>query len=51
MRLVGLAAINAAVSSDAFYSSAEQFPRQVAIAIPALLHSLEEADIHIVTNE
>jgi protein EFR3 len=51
MRLVGLAAITAAVTSDAFYSSADRFPRQVATAIPALLHSLEEADIHIVTNE
>ena len=51
MRLVGLAAITSIVSSDALFSSPEQFPRQVAIVTPALLHALHEADIHIITDE
>lgn len=51
MRLIGIAAMTAAVSSDEFYSSPAQFSKQASIAVPALVASLHEAGTHLVIVE
>ncbi|PVG03451.1 hypothetical protein CPB86DRAFT_779170 [Serendipita vermifera] len=51
MRLIGIAAMTAAVSSDSFYASPSEIPRQVAIVIPALLTSLHDARTDLITTE
>ncbi|KAG8758554.1 plasma membrane localization protein [Serendipita sp. 396] len=51
MRLIGIAAMTSAVSSDAFYVSPVEFSRQVAIVVPALLASPHEAGLESVVVE
>ena len=51
MRLIGLAAMTAVVSSDAFYVSAQEFTRQVGIVVPALLATVHEAGTELLTDE
>lgn len=51
MRLIGIAAMTAAVSSDEFYISPAQFSKQASIAVPALVAPLHEAGTHLVTVE
>lgn len=49
-QMIGLAAITAVISSNAFFLSREHLSKQVAIVISALLHTLHEAD-SIITEE
>lgn len=51
MRLIGIAALTSAVSSDAFYGAAPEFTKQVKITIPALLVSLHEAGADALKTE
>ncbi|KAG8806280.1 plasma membrane localization protein, partial [Serendipita sp. 399] len=51
MRLIGIAAMTAAVSSDAFYASPAEFSKQVAIVVPALFSSPYEAGLESVVVE
>lgn len=50
-RLVGLAALSGAVTSEALYSSQTEFRNQVSIVTSALLLALLEAKISVLSNE
>jgi hypothetical protein len=50
-RLVGLAALTAAVGSDALYSSSELGRAQVAIIVPALLYNAQEAGLSVLQQQ
>ena len=45
MRLIGLAALHGASSSDALFSGNAEFPRQVGIVVPALLTNIFQGDM------
>ena len=51
MRLIGIAALTSAVSSDAFYGAPPDFTKQVGVTMPALLASLHEAGADALKTE
>lgn len=51
MRLVGLAALTGAISSDALYSSIESAKAQVGIIVPALLQNTQEAGLGLLKEQ
>lgn len=51
MRLIGIAAMTAAVSSDEFYTTPAMFSKQAGITIPALVSSFYEAETHLLAAE
>ncbi|KAF8341321.1 uncharacterized protein EI90DRAFT_3150476 [Cantharellus anzutake] len=51
MRLVGLAALSGAISSDALHSSIESTKAQVAIIVPALLQNTQEAGLGLLKEQ
>ena len=49
-RLVGLAALNGVVTSEALYSSST-FKGQVSILVPAILSNLQEIELSVLEDE
>jgi protein EFR3 len=50
-RLVGLAALTGAISSDALYSSIESAKSQVAVIVPALLRNASQAGLILLMEQ
>jgi hypothetical protein len=51
MRLIGIAAITAVVSSDALTASVDEFRRQTQHITLALLECLQDAGVDMLTDE
>jgi len=51
MRLIGIAAITAVASSDALFTSVDEFRRQTQLIIPALLECLQDTEIDMLIDE
>ena len=51
MRLIGIAAVTAVVSSDALFASVDESRRQTQLIIPALLECLQDAGVDMLTDE
>lgn len=51
MRLIGIAAVTAAVSSDALFASMDESRSQTKLIIPALLECLQDAGIDVLADE
>lgn len=50
-RLVGLSALTGAVTSSALYNSSAEFKTQVAIITPALLLTIQQAELSVLNDE
>lgn len=51
MRLIGIAAVTAAVSSDALFASMDESRKQTQLIIPALFECLQDAGIDVLADE
>jgi len=51
MRLIGIAATTAVVSSDALFASVDEFRKQTQFITPALLECLQDAEVDMLTDE
>jgi hypothetical protein len=51
MRLIGIAATTAIVSSDALFASVDEFRKQTQLIIPVLLECLNDAGVDMLTDE
>jgi len=51
MRLIGIAAVTAVVSSDALFASMDESRRQTQLIVPALLECLQDAGLDMLTDE